>query len=118
MQSGWINNNGVWYYADQSGGMQTGLVTINNNTYYLNEFGAMQTGNITVNGVKYTFAATGEKINSTTANTTTNNSNAANNSDKDISTSGDLAVAQVVDQLIHLNYLVVHHIQIYMDVGL
>ncbi|NFG42675.1 N-acetylmuramoyl-L-alanine amidase family protein [Clostridium botulinum] len=87
MQTGWVNNNGAWYYTDASGAMQTGLITINNNTYYLNEFGAMQTGNLTINGVNYTFAATGEKINSTTTNTNNNNSNTTNNSDKNTSTS-------------------------------
>ncbi|MDO5517455.1 MAG: N-acetylmuramoyl-L-alanine amidase family protein [Clostridium sp.] len=86
MKTGWINSNGTWYYTNQSGAMHTGLLTLGNNTYYLNESGAMATGDVTLNGVKYTFASSGEKISSTpvsdNSNTTGNNENIADTSDK------------------------------------
>jgi len=47
----------------------------------------MKTGNVTVNGINYSFAASGEKLNSTNANSTTSSS-ATTNSTTNSSSSG------------------------------
>ncbi|MGG7152321.1 N-acetylmuramoyl-L-alanine amidase family protein [Clostridium neonatale] len=80
MKTGWLSDNGTWYYLNNSGTMQTGFITLNNNTYYLNESGAMAVGDITINGVKYTFAQAGEQITSSAANTTTSTDNSSSTS--------------------------------------
>ena len=63
MKTGWINDNGAWYFADTSGTMQTGVVQVDGKTYSLDAAtGAMQVGNVTINGNVYIFAQTGEAI--------------------------------------------------------
>lgn len=89
MKTGWLNDNGAWYYLNNTGAMQTGFITLNNNTYYLNASGVMVTGNITINGVNYTFAQTGEKITSSAAEVpSTDNSSSSNASSNDSNSTG------------------------------
>lgn len=57
--TGWVQNNGKWYYYDSSGVMQTGVVETPNGTYCLNPSGVMETGDITVNGQPYYTCPTG-----------------------------------------------------------
>ncbi|MCA1320499.1 5'-nucleotidase C-terminal domain-containing protein [Bacillus tianshenii] len=42
--TGWVKEDGVWYYYDQEGNMQTGWEKVNGKWYFFNEDGAMQTG--------------------------------------------------------------------------
>ena len=44
MQTGWVKDNGTWYYLDGSGAMQTGWKYVGGQWYYLDGSGAMQTG--------------------------------------------------------------------------
>lgn len=62
METGWINNNGTWYFTNASGAMQTGVVEVDGKVYALATSGAMQTGEVIIDGVKYTFAASGEAV--------------------------------------------------------
>ena len=42
MTVGWYNQNGTWYYLDESGYMVTGERVIDGRTYYFDENGALQ----------------------------------------------------------------------------
>ena len=42
--TGWVKDNGAWYYLNAEGVMQTGWVKDNGIWYYLDGSGAMQTG--------------------------------------------------------------------------
>ncbi|MFZ7943261.1 C39 family peptidase [Neobacillus sp. 19] len=42
--TGWVLNNGRWYFYGQTGDMQTGWITDNGSRYFLDQTGAMQTG--------------------------------------------------------------------------
>ncbi|QCJ44790.1 hypothetical protein FAY30_24500 [Bacillus sp. S3] len=44
VKTGWYKVNGIWYYSDMSGAMQTGWVKDGATWYYLDSGGAMQTG--------------------------------------------------------------------------
>ena len=59
MQTGWVKDNGTWYYLNQSGAMQTGWVKDNGIWYYLNDSGALAV-DTTVDG--YTVNANGEWV--------------------------------------------------------
>ncbi|HEK9101693.1 TPA: N-acetylmuramoyl-L-alanine amidase, partial [Bacillus pseudomycoides] len=41
---GWLQNSDTWYFLNSSGAMQTGWVFDGSAWYYLNSSGAMQTG--------------------------------------------------------------------------
>ena len=56
--TGWVNDNGTWYYLDATGTMKTGWVQAGA-WYYLNASGAMQTGWINDNGTWYYCNASG-----------------------------------------------------------
>ncbi|MDD6328804.1 MAG: hypothetical protein PUA62_10220 [Lachnospiraceae bacterium] len=43
-KSGWVDDNGTWYYMDETGIMQTGWAKDDDTWYYMDESGAMQTG--------------------------------------------------------------------------
>ena len=59
MQIGWVKDNGTWYYLNGSGAMQTGWVKDNGTWYYLNSSGAMQTGWVQDKGVWYDLNGSG-----------------------------------------------------------
>jgi N-acetylmuramoyl-L-alanine amidase len=59
MQTGWLNNNGTWYYLNSSGSMQTGWLAYGGTWYYLNSEGKMQTNWYQVNGTWYYSDETG-----------------------------------------------------------
>ena len=51
MKTGWLYDNGAWYYLKESGAMATGWINDGGTWYYLNAAGAMLS-NTTVNGYK------------------------------------------------------------------
>ncbi len=57
--TGWVNDNGSWYYLDQAGVMQKWWVQVEGTWYYLNGSGAMQTGWLQDNGTWYYLEASG-----------------------------------------------------------
>lgn len=42
--TGWINDEGTWYFLKYNGAMQTGWIKVNGLWYFMNRSGAMQTG--------------------------------------------------------------------------
>ncbi|MFF2449387.1 N-acetylmuramoyl-L-alanine amidase [Neobacillus sp. NPDC058068] len=52
-KSGWLLDNGKWFYLNASGVMQTGWVKVNTKWYYLDGSGAMKTGWIKIEGKWY-----------------------------------------------------------------
>ena len=52
-QSGWVQVNGAWYYLAQDGEMKTGWLNQGGSWYYLTESGSMKTGWQNVNGTWY-----------------------------------------------------------------
>lgn len=76
METGWINNNGNWYYLNPvsdgtKGVMKTGWINNNGNWYYLNSTsdgtkGAMKTGWIKDNGDWYYCDPSGAMVTNTT----------------------------------------------------
>ena len=44
MQTGWINDNGIWYYPYPSGAMANGWLLEGDAWYYLQPSGAMSVG--------------------------------------------------------------------------
>jgi len=60
LKTGWVINNGNWYYFDNSGIMQTGVIKVNDKTYCLNPSGIMETGKITVNNKVYATNSSGQ----------------------------------------------------------
>jgi len=62
IKTGWIKDNGKWYYCDNTGAMQTGVVKVNSKTYCLNASGAMETGNVIVNNKTYKCSSDGQVI--------------------------------------------------------
>lgn len=58
-QTGWVNDNGTWYYLNSSGKMLTGWQFIGGAWYYLNASGAMATGWINDNSTWYYLNASG-----------------------------------------------------------
>ena len=53
MAIGWVKDNGIWYYLNNSGTMKTGWVKDNATWYYLDNSGAMKTGWFKVSGKWY-----------------------------------------------------------------
>ncbi len=52
--SGWIKQNGKWYYCSpETGKRMTGFVTVDNNLFYLKSTGEMVTGKFKVKGKTY-----------------------------------------------------------------
>ena len=59
MQTGWLKNGGYWYYLGTEGVMRTGWVNVGFNRYYLNKSGVMQTGWVKVGSSWYYLNASG-----------------------------------------------------------
>lgn len=60
MRTGWIQRDGTWYFAADSGELQGGLTKINGNVYYFNTSTCkMFTGVQAVDGHNYTFTENG-----------------------------------------------------------
>src|SRR5699024_3194725 len=56
----WIQPDGTWYFAADSGELQGGLLKINGNVYYMDSNSLkLQTGDRTVNGETHTFTENG-----------------------------------------------------------
>ena len=51
--TGWVNDQGTWYYLNAEGVMQTGWAKVNGTWYYLKSSGAMATGWYQVSGKWY-----------------------------------------------------------------
>ncbi|CAM4366922.1 S8 family serine peptidase [Bacillus manliponensis] len=51
--SGWVYDQGAWYYYGDNGAKQTGWVSTGNKWYYLNDNGVMQTGWVSTGGKWY-----------------------------------------------------------------
>lgn len=66
MQTGWVKDNGTWYYLDGSGAMQTGWRYVGGSWYYLDGSGAMQTGWRYVSGHWYYLNGSGALLVNTT----------------------------------------------------
>ncbi len=66
MKTGWVNDNGTWYYLNASGAMQTGWVNDNGTWYYCNASGAMQTGWLLDGSTWYYLQANGAMAANTT----------------------------------------------------
>ena len=64
--TGWVNDQGTWYYLNAEGVMQTGWVKDNGTWYYLKSSGAMATGWYQVSGKWYYSYASGALAVSTT----------------------------------------------------
>ena len=60
MQTGWVQDNGTWYYLNGSGAMQTGWFEVNGKWYYANRSGALLTNTTTPDG--YRVNANGEWV--------------------------------------------------------
>ena len=59
MQTGWLKENGVWYYLDGSGAMKTGWYQVSGKWYYAYSSGALAV-RTTING--YTVNANDEWV--------------------------------------------------------
>ncbi|MFJ7726099.1 Ig-like domain-containing protein [Neobacillus sp. NPDC097160] len=59
IKAGWYQVNGTWYYANNSGAMQTGWIKLGTTWYYLNASGAMQTGWLKLGTTWYYLNASG-----------------------------------------------------------
>ena len=65
--TGWVNDQGTWYYLNAEGVMQTGWVKDNGTWYYLKSSGAMATGWYQVGGKwYYSYASGALAVNTTT----------------------------------------------------
>ena len=64
--TGWLKDNGTWYYLDGSGAMQKGWKYVGGHWYYLDGAGAMQTGWKYVSGHWYYLNASGALLVNTT----------------------------------------------------
>ena len=73
MQTGWVKDNGTWYYLKSSGAMATGWVKDNGTWYYLKSSGAMATGWYQVGGNwYYSYASGALAVNTTVGGYTVN----------------------------------------------
>lgn len=61
-KTGWIKDNGKWYYCDDTGKMQTGVIKVNGKTYCLNNSGEMETGKVNINNKTYKCSSNGQVI--------------------------------------------------------
>ena len=57
--TGWVNDQGTWYYLNAEGIMQTGWAKVNGTWYYLKSSGAMATGWVKDNGTWYYLKSSG-----------------------------------------------------------
>ena len=65
--TGWVNDQGTWYYLNAEGIMPTGWVKDNGTWYYLKSSGAMATGWYQVGGNwYYSYASGALAVNTTT----------------------------------------------------
>ena len=60
MRTGWLNDNGTWYYLRSSGEMAKGWYMVGSKWYYSSASGAMRTGWLNDNGTWYYLRASGE----------------------------------------------------------
>ena len=71
--TGWINDQGTWYYLNAEGVMQTGWAKVNGTWYYLKSSGAMATGWYQVGGNwYYSYASGALAVNTTVGGYTVN----------------------------------------------
>ena len=71
--TGWVNDQGTWYYLNAEGIMQTGWVKDNGTWYYLKSSGAMATGWYQVGGNwYYSYASGALAVNTTVGGYTVN----------------------------------------------
>jgi len=73
VQTGWVNDNGTWYYLNELTGeskgiafMKKGFFEVNKTWYYFDESGAMQTGWKQLDGNWYYFQADGSLLKNAT----------------------------------------------------
>ncbi len=59
MKTGWVKDGGKWYYLKSSGAMKTGWLGDQGKRYYLTSSGAMKTGWMKISGEWYYFTASG-----------------------------------------------------------
>ena len=59
MKTGWVKDGGKWYYLKSSGAMKTGWLGDQGKRYYLTSSGAMKTGWMKISGKWYYFTASG-----------------------------------------------------------
>ncbi len=60
MRTGWIQKDGTWYYAADTGELQGGIMKINGNVYYFDTNSCkMVTGDYTYNGETHEFTENG-----------------------------------------------------------
>jgi uncharacterized protein YkwD len=64
MKTGWVMNNGNWYFFNNAGEMQTGVIKVNGQTYCLNPSGIMESGKVLVNNKVYTTNKSGQVVGS------------------------------------------------------
>lgn len=57
--TGWVSENGLWYFYGPDGEKQTGWINDNGTSYYLDATGAMQTGWLLDNGKWYFLKSSG-----------------------------------------------------------
>ena len=50
LATGWVKENGSWYYLDQSGAMKTGWFTVSGKWYYAYSSGALAVNTTTPDG--------------------------------------------------------------------
>lgn len=60
MQSGWMSENGSWYYYNSDGKKATGWMQYGSDWYYLNADGKMVTEGQTIDGIRYYFNSSGK----------------------------------------------------------
>lgn len=60
MATGWVKDNGSWYYLDKSGAMTTGWFTVSGKWYYAYSSGALAVNTTTPDG--YTVNTNGEWV--------------------------------------------------------
>ena len=68
MRSGWIKDNGNWYFLKDSGAMAKNWQKVSGKWYWLSEDGAMRTGWRNLNNVWYYMEDSGAMVADTTIN--------------------------------------------------
>ena len=59
MKTGWLQDNGKWFYLNSSGAMLKGWVKHYGVWYYLGQDGVMYTGTHVIDNTTYNFYTTG-----------------------------------------------------------
>ena len=62
MYTGWLQNQGSWYYLQPNGQMATGWIYLGTDWYYLDVSGAMAIGEREIDGKKQFFLQDGRWI--------------------------------------------------------